>query len=135
LVVSGKQVSIGTKPFDTSTLSVSGDVLITGDLSATNVIAQSLTIPVTTFNVTSSRVFTNSDTCKIFHFDTTTQPLCAIFPPSLFNGFNIAIMNTGTNNLRLSAAQLKSIGDIIEVQYGGAFIYKDNNQLFAVGRL
>jgi hypothetical protein len=37
--------------------------------------------------------------------------------------------------LRLSAAQLNSLGDTIVAQYGAAFVYKDNNQLFAVGRL
>lgn len=90
-------------------------------------------IKITNFSATTT--FTSADTNKIFHFDTTTQPLCAIFPSNLPNGFNVAVMNTGTNTLRLSAAQLNSVGVTIGVQYGGAFIYKDNNQLFAVGRL
>ena len=71
----------------------------------------------------------------MFHLNTTTQSLCAIFPNALPNGFNVAVMNTGTNGLVLSASQLNSVGNVLSVQYGGAFVYKDNNQLFAVGRL
>ena len=106
----------------------------------------SLSYPVTSYNVwesslvrvtdfTTSRTFLSSDTSRVFHFDTTTQPLCAIFPITLPDGFNVAVMNTGTNTLRLSAAQLNSVGVTIGVRYGGAFVYKDNSQLFAVGRL
>lgn len=91
--------------------------------------------PIAITDVSVTKTFTDADTNKIFHFDTTTQPLCAIFPSTLPDGFNVAVMNTGTNNLRLSAAQLNSVGVVIGVQYGGAFVYKDNSQLFAVGRL
>jgi hypothetical protein len=90
-------------------------------------------ISVTDLNITTT--FTDLDSNKIFHFDTTTQPLSAIFPDSLSNGFNVAVMNTGTNNLVLSASQLNSVGTTIGARYGGAFVYKDNSQLFAVGRL
>ena len=44
-------------------------------------------------------------------------------------------MNVGTNNLVLSSAQLNSAGTIITTRYGGAFVYKDSGNLFAVGRL
>jgi hypothetical protein len=104
---------------------------ITGGLTITNNLSTSVFIT----NLSTTKAFLSSDTCRVFHFDTTTQPLCAIFPAVLPNGFNVAIMNIGTNNLRLSATQLNSVGVTIGVRYGGAFIYKDNNQLFAVGRL
>jgi hypothetical protein len=104
---------------------------ITGGLTITNNLSTSVFIT----NLSTTKTFLSSDTCRVFHFNTTTQPLCAVFPTSLPNGFNVAVMNTGINNLRLSAAQLNSVGVVVGVQYGGAFIYKDNNQLFAVGRL
>ena len=110
-------------------------------LSTNNVVISGLTVTdnlstsVHITDLTTTKTFLSSDTSRIFHFDTTTQPLCAIFPSTLPNGFNVAVMNTGTNNLRLSAAQLNSVGVVIGVQYGGAFVYKDNSQLFAVGRL
>ena len=98
-----------------------------------NLVLKTESINVTDFATT--KTFLSSDTSRVFHFDTTTQPLCAVFPSTLPDGFNVAIMNTGTNTLRLSAAQLNSVGVTIGVRYGGAFVYKDNNQLFAVGRL
>ena len=114
---------------------------ITGSISSNDSIivntltSNTLTVPVSVTSLTATKTFLNTDTNRIFHFNTTTEPLCAIFPPSLPNGFNIALMNTGINNLRLSAAQLNSVGVTIGVRYGGAFVYKDNNELFAVGRL
>ena len=72
---------------------------------------------------------------KIFHFNTTSASLCAIIPSSLINGFNVSILNTGTNNIEISAANLRSTGTTIIDQYGGAYIYKQNNTVFAVGRL
>lgn len=114
---------------------------VTTYLSTNNVIISGLTVTdnlstsVHITDLTATKTFLSSDTSRIFHFDTTTQPLCAIFPSTLPDGFNVAVMNTGTNNLRLSAAQLNSVGVVIGVQYGGAFVYKDNSQLFAVGRL
>jgi hypothetical protein len=86
-------------------------------------------------DLSNTKTFDAGDTNRIFHFNTTSQILSAIFPLSLPDGFNVALMNTGTNNLRLSAVQLNSMGTTVFVQYGGAFVYKDNGQLFAVGRL
>jgi len=122
-------VGIGTtNPL--ATLTVNGSISA-NDITVTNNLSTSVHIT----DLTSSKTFLSSDTCRVFHFDTTTQPLFAIFPSSLPDGFNVALMNTGTNILRLSAAQLNSVGVTIGVRYGGAFVYKDNNQLFAVGRL
>jgi hypothetical protein len=109
---------------------------INGSLSATGVISASASnINVNIVNVSTDVVFTNDYNNKVVHFDTTTSPLCAVFPSSLNSGFNVAIMNIGTNNLILSAANLKSAGTIITTQYGGAFVYKELNNIFAVGRL
>jgi hypothetical protein len=110
-------------------------------LSTTNVLLSSATITdtlktsVIITELAVNRTFSSSDNCKVFHFDTTSGALTALFPNSLPNGFNVALMNTGANVLRLSASQLYSVGEGIAVQYGAAFVYKDNNKLFAVGRL
>ena len=92
-------------------------------------------IPVTIVDISTSKIFTDSDINKIFHFNTTSASLCAIIPSSLINGFNVSILNTGTNNIEISAANLRSTGTTIIDQYGGAYIYKQNNTVFAVGRL
>lgn len=84
---------------------------------------------------TESKTFTDTDTNKVFHFDTTTESLCAIFPDSLSNGFNVALMNVGTNTIVLSSNSLKAYGNIVTAQYGGAFVYKKDTDFFAVGRL
>jgi hypothetical protein len=128
-------IGIGTQN-PTQKLSVNGsissnNIVYANDITVTNNLSASVHIT----DLTTTKTFLSTDTCRVFHFDTTTQPLCAIFPSTLPDGFNVAVMNTGTNNLRLSAAQLNSVGVTIGAQYGGAFIYKDNNQLFAVGRL
>ena len=109
---------------------------VSGSISASGVISASASnIKINVVNNSSNRIFTNADNNTVVHIDTTTTPLCAIFPSSLSDGFNVAIMNVGTNNLVLSAASLKSAGTIITTQYGGAFVYKDSSNLFAVGRL
>ena len=109
---------------------------VVGGISATGVISASASnIKINVVNDSTSRTFTDADNNKVVHIDTTTASLCAVFPSSLSNGFNVAIMNTGTNNLVLSAAQLNSAGTTISTRYGGAFIYKDSSNLFAVGRL
>lgn len=128
-------VGIGTQN-PTEKLSVNGSISSNNTIYTNNItVTNNLSTSVRVTDFTTSKTFLSSDTSRVFHFDTTTHPLCATFPSILPNGFNVAIMNTGTNTLRLSAAQLNSVGVIIGVRYGGAFVYKDNNQLFAVGRL
>jgi hypothetical protein len=108
---------------------------VNGSISATGVISASASnIRINIINSSLSRTFSDADNNRVIHIDTTTSSLCAIFPNNLSNGFNVAIMNTGTNNLVLSAAQLNSSGTIIATRYGGAFVYKDFGNLFAVGR-
>ena len=120
----------------TSSSIVSQEVTSLGSISATGVISASASnIKINVINSSIDRIFTDEDNNKVVHIDTTTGSLSAIFPSDLSNGFNVAIMNTGTNSLVLSAAQLNSAGTTITTQYGGAFVYKDSNNLFAVGKL
>ncbi len=108
-----------------------GDKITTYNLATVNT-----DISATVIDVTNHKTFANSDNNKIFHFDTTTKSLCAIFPTALSNGFNVGIMNVGTNTLQVSSADnYKSVGSFISVQYGGAFVYKQGTSLFAVGKL
>jgi archaellum component FlaF (FlaF/FlaG flagellin family) len=73
---------------------------------------------------------------KILHFETPFfDELVVTIPQSVSNGFNVAIMNTGPGTLRLAATALLSTGTVITTQYGGAYVYKDNNMMYAVGNL
>ncbi len=119
---------------------------VTDYLSTNNVVISSLevtelvtakgsNVPITVINESTDKIFTDNDTNKVFHFDTTSDNLIATFPDNLTEGFNAAIMNVGTNSLEISATNLKALGVIIVEQYGSAFIYKQNNDVFAVGRL
>ena len=118
------------------TFTVNGEISASGDIWTSGVISASASnIKVNVVNDSTSRIFTDADNNKVVHIDTTTSSLCAIFPSSLSSGFNVAIMNTGTNSLVLSAAQLNSAGTTISARYGGAFVYKDSTNLFAVGKL
>ena len=115
---------------------LNGSISATGNIATAGVItASGSNININVINVNNSRVFTDADNNKVVHLDTTTASLCAIFPSTLSSGFNVAIMNTGTNSLVLSAAQLNSAGTTIITKFGGAFVYKDSASLFAVGRL
>jgi methyl-accepting chemotaxis protein len=114
----------------TESLSVDKNVYVSGVISAS-----ASNVKINIINDSISRTFTDDDNNKVVHLNTTSCPLCAIFPNNLSSGFNVAIMNIGTNNLILSAADLKSAGTIIITQYGGAFVYKELNDIFAVGRL
>jgi hypothetical protein len=114
----------------TESLSVDKNVYVSGVISAS-----ASNVKINIINDSISRTFTDDDNNKVVHLNTTSCPLCAIFPNNLSSGFNVAIMNIGTNNLILSAADLKSAGTIITTQYGGAFVYKELNDIFAVGRL
>jgi hypothetical protein len=114
----------------TESLSVDKNVYVSGVISAS-----ASNVKINIINDSISRTFTDDDNNKVVHLNTTSCPLCAIFPNNLSSGFNVAIMNIGTNNLILSAADLKSAGTVITTQYGGAFVYKELNDIFAVGRL
>lgn len=111
------------------------NVLISG-LQVTNQIkADSSNIPVTIVNVSINRTFTDNDTNKVFHFDTTSGSLIATFPSNLTDGFNVALMNVGTNSLQISATNLNSTGTTIIDQFGGAYVYEQSGNVYAVGRL
>ena len=109
---------------------------VSGNISASgNIAAESSTIPVTVTDIIADKTFANVDTNKVFHFST-SSPLTAIFPSTLSDGFSVAIMNTGTSTLHLSTnGTYKAIGDVITDQYAGAYVYKANSEIFAVGGL
>lgn len=115
--------------------------LSTNNVAISSIVSETITVstlnvPVTVISVSGTTVFTDTDSNKAIHFDTTSASVCAVFPSSLTNGFNVAIMNTGINSVVLSSdIPLKATGTTIIDQYGGAFIYKQNNNIFAVGRL
>jgi hypothetical protein len=110
--------------------------ILISSLEVTNQIkANSSNVPVTIVSVATNKVFTDSDTNKVFHFDTTGGNIIATFPDNLTNGFNAAIMNVGTNSLEISATNIKALGVTIVEQYGSAFVYKQGSDVFAVGRL
>lgn len=85
--------------------------------------------------VTSSKVFTNADNSKVFHFDTTFTNLCAVFPTNLLsNGFNVGIVNVGTGTIFLSAnSTINASGTQNSTPYTGMFLYEIGNTLFGVG--
>lgn len=118
-------------------LATVGDYLSTNNvLISSATISDTLFVPVKVVDINNTnKTFSVSDDCKIFHFNTSTKSLTATFPNSLPDGFNVAVMNTGTNVLRLSATTLYAVGQGISVQYGAAFVYKENGKIFAVGRL
>lgn len=126
-VLSGGNVGINAST-PNERLTVVGNVSATG-----NIAAQSSTIPISVTSLTTNRTFSNSDTNKVFHLSGST-PLSAIFPSSLSDGFNVALMNTGTSTLHLSTnSPYKAIGNVLTDQYAGAYVYKANSEIFAVG--
>lgn len=113
---------------------------VTNYLSTSNVQVSALTVstPVIAnydvITVTSSRTFTNADNSKVFHFNTTSSSLCAIFPSILPNGFNVGIVNVGTGTVVLSSdVTINAPGTQNSTPYSGMFIYEVNNTLFGVG--
>jgi hypothetical protein len=128
-ITSTGNVGIGTTS-PSEKLTVSGNISASG-----NIAAQSSTIPVTVTDVVANKTFSDVDTNKVFHFSN-SFPLTAIFPSTLSDGFSVAIMNTGTSTLHLSTNNTyKAIGDVITDQYAGAYVYKANSEIFAVGGL
>ena len=130
--------SVANQILDGSLTIVNGGITLNGDLSSSgNIKCESSTIPVSVVDVTSDKVFSDSDTNKIFHFNT-TQSLTATFPSNLAEGFNVAIMNIGTNILHLSAGDgltYKALGDKLFDTYASAYVYKSGSSLFATGGL
>ena len=83
-----------------------------------------------------SVTFSVYDANYAHHFNTPTgASLSAIVPSDIPNGFNTVIMNTGFGKLYIIANNLASTGTTIEQRYSGAFIYKDNDTVYAVGNL
>jgi len=118
-----------------NTTSPNKALTVVGSISTTeNIAAQSSTIPVSVIDLTTDKIFSITDTNKVFHFNTSSAPLFAIFPNTLPDGFNVALMNTGTFSLSLSTnGPYKARGSVIFEQYAGAYVYKTNSELFAVG--
>jgi len=108
---------------------------ITDNISARGTVTASQSIvPVTVTNLNVNRLFTDTDTNKVFHFDTTSGALTASFPGALTDGFNAAIMNTGTNYLYISSnIQYNAVGNKLIDRYSGAYVYKSSSNIFAVG--
>ena len=76
-----------------------------------------------------------SDNNSAIHLDTTSSSISALFPSNLTEGFSVALMNTGTKTLYLSAAiPLRSLGNGLSGLYSGAFSYIHNGAVYAVGR-
>jgi hypothetical protein len=110
-------------------------VAVTDNISARgSVTASQSIIPVTVTNLSNNKIFADIDTNKIFHFDTSASALTASFPSALSEGFNTAIMNTGTNYLYISSnIQLNAVGNKLIDRYSGAYVYKFGANIFAVG--
>jgi hypothetical protein len=112
-------------------------------LSGSNVIVRNISIqdssvsPVSVIDATDSIVFADSDNSKIFNFDTSSNSLSAIFPATLKNGFNVVIMNVGTNYLYLSApnSNYKSSGKTLYEIYDSAYVFVNNQNIYAIGKL
>lgn len=81
-------------------------------------------------------LFTNLHHGKAHHFNTPLSgSLTVTIPLSVMDGFNITLMNTGLGTLILDSPYLLSTGTEIETRYSGAFVYKDNGIIYAVGNL
>jgi hypothetical protein len=117
--------------------------LITTNLSSNNITVSSLNIiNNTTSNfliqlevVSPDITFSDSDKSKIFHINTTINPLVtAIFPGDLSDGFNVSLINTGIGAINLSAGlPFNAISQFNTVQHTGVLIYKYNNQFYGIG--
>lgn len=123
------QVGVSGLPVADQALTVNGSISATALLVSTPVIANYDVV-----TVTSSRTFTNADNSKVFHFNTTSSSLCAIFPSTLSNGFNVGIINVGTGTVVLSSdVTINAPGTQNSTPYSGMFIYEVNNTFFGVG--
>lgn len=81
-------------------------------------------------------VFTDLHHGRAHHFNTPADgSLTLTIPLSVNDGFNAVIMNTGNGVLIIDSPVLRSTGSQIETRYSGAFIYKDNSSVYAVGNI
>jgi len=108
-------------------------------LSTSNVQISSLVVPelkVVTLQ-TDNIVFTDSDSGKVFHIDTTLNPeVTANFSVTLNDGFNVSLVNTGTGIIYIASNFLTPFnarGDFNSTQHTGMFIYKTNDELYGIG--
>ena len=130
-------VGIGTD-YNSATLTVNGTLSAIGKITAGSITANSSNIPLSIISISTDKVFSDADTNKVFHFNTSAIALSAMFPSTLSQGFNVAIMNTGTNTLNLSTGSnltYKALGNKIRDQYAGSYVYKSDSDIFAVGGL
>lgn len=75
---------------------------------------------------------------KIIHCDTMSGSLSVICGDSLTDGFNVGLMNLGTNYIYLSSSRspmFAAIGNRNNEIYTSVFVYKHNNNFYAVGTL
>jgi len=111
---------------------------ITGQLKVNGVVtASGSNVNINVVNTSSNWIFSNADNNKAIHFNTNSSVLTASIPSGLQAGFNVALMNTGTNSVILSSqTTLFASGSSVASGFGGALIYTDSsNNVFAVGRL
>lgn len=116
------------------------DNLTSINLSATEIKTGNSISNYNIVEITSSKIFTNADNSKAFHFKTTVTPLItAVFPlGNLNDGFNVSIFNDGTGTILISSTSTPSInatGNTNATQNTAMFIYKASNQLYGIGVL
>jgi hypothetical protein len=100
--------------------------------------ATTLSLSATTLKVydrSNTYTISLSDNNSAVHLNTTSVSISVLFPSTLSEGFSVALMNTGTNILYLSAAiPINSLGNSLSGLYSGAFTYIHNGAVYAVGR-
>jgi hypothetical protein len=111
---------------------------ITGQLNVAGVVtASGSNVNVNVVNTSTNWTFSNADNNNVLHFNTNSSNLTAAIPSTLQAGFNVALMNTGSNSVILSSNRtIFAAGSSISNGYGGALIYTDSsNNIYAVGKL
>lgn len=128
-----------TAPQTVNALSSLNGITAAGNITTSGVIAAAGSIvPVNVYTLSTDKIFTDLDTNKVFHFNTDASILSAVFSPTLTNGFNVALMNVGTNSLVLStnpSVPLKAMSNTVIDLYGGVFVYRDSDNFYAAGSL
>lgn len=116
------------------------DSLTSNNLSAIEIKTNNSTTNYNVIEIVGSKIFTNADNSKAFHFKTTISPvITAVFPlGNLNDGFNVSIFNDGTGTILISSTSTPSInatGSTNATQNTAMFIYKASNQLYGIGVL